>query len=167
MPHAVFEMEPSGATVILGPRELIPGVTPGGQFAGKAKPALLINDAYVQLHDMESAAAADVGSWVVELLLSQELDMTPGLLLPVADINIAQTGTAELIQAFKVEQHGHRLAGTIWAPRLVGVRVGEGTGGTQIDVSVHLDYERIWLPWRDWFVHWEFLDGVSDLTREY
>ena len=51
---------------------------------------------------------------------------------------------------------------------MVGVRVVEANANlTAYDIDVHLDYERIDVPWMDWFIMWEFLDGIVDNEREY
>ena len=171
MPHAVFNLGQQNATVDTGGRSLIPGIEPGGSRAGQAtKPALLIKDAYIEIVDfVDAGASLDYHNLSVYLKLSQETDLTPGLLLLLATIG-HEPKEASAVARFSVNQlvmqYGDKIAGTIWAPRMVGVRFVE-IGDIQWDIDVHLDYERVDVPWMDWFIMWEFLDGVVDNERQY
>ncbi len=170
MPHAVFNLGNRDATADLAARPLIPGIEPGGSRLGQAtKPALLIRDAWIEVIDSPTTfGATDFNMMTWYLKLSQETDLTPGLLLP-----IAQTGFA-LQEVSAVGQRVYFLnivklfhaQGTVWAPRVVGVRVVE-VGSVGWDVDVHLDYDVVEVPWMDWFIMWEFLDGIVDNEREY
>ena len=56
--------------------------------------------------------------------------------------------------------------GSVWAPRVVGLRVDEqGSLGYDVDVTLH--YQVVMIPWWDWIVHWDFLDNVTNLSQEY
>ena len=98
------------------------------------------------------------------LKLSQEISMDPGLLLPIAEIGMVQNdatgGQALILNDLWMAE------GRIFAPTYVGVRQQE-VGTLVWNVDVHLEYERVFLPWRDWFVHWELLDGVVNNARDY
>ncbi len=98
MPVAYFDTGALTTSSDVGGRTLIPGVTPGGQFAGKNKPALLIRDAWIEqvVDIVDAGVAADFERVMVFLKLSQELDLTPGLLLPVTNLVIQKTATAQL-----------------------------------------------------------------------
>ena len=171
MPHAVFNLGTQSSTADLAARLLIPGIEPGGSRAGRAmKPALLIRNAWIEPIDLGTGNGEDLdyNSMTYFLKLSQELGMDPGLLLP-----IAHTGY-ELREGSGVGRYSFnrtfldifKAHGTVWVPRVVGIRVVE-TGVVSQDVDVHLEYERIELPWMEWFLEWEFLDGVINNEREY
>ncbi len=150
-------------------RHLIPGVEPGGSRAGRAfKPALLIVDCRASLQNLADAGvAADFQTSSVFLKLSQELDLTPGLELRIADATLGKTATANLWNSIQVQQQ-FRAQGKIFAPRVVGLFVELGSGGIDtLDWVVELEYERIDIPWMDWLLQWEYLDGIVDNEREY
>ncbi|MEE9592363.1 MAG: hypothetical protein V3W28_02140 [Thermoplasmata archaeon] len=170
MPHAVFEPGNVSATADLTAmaRSLIPGVEPGMGIRNifeqrRMKRALLIQDAWLEILDVTSGIAADWNTVLVYLKLSQETDLTPGLILPVA--SIATEGDTTNMQAMHVEQL-FQAQGTVWAPRLVGLRVVE-VGSQGVTVRVHLDYEVVEVPWEQWFIMWDFLDNVTDNSLEY
>ena len=170
MPHAVFNLGSQTAAVDVGGRPLIPGVVPGGSRAGHpTKPALLIRDAWMQVNAFSTSAAVDIQGILVFLKLSQEEDLTPGLILPVGELTASTAGaTANRVDSHIIRDTFH-AQGTIWAPRVVGVRFEEpfATNLGDWDVDVHLDYESVDVPWMDWFIMWEFLDGIVDNEREY
>jgi hypothetical protein len=171
MPHVTFTTGRISSTSEFGARQLVPGIEPGSKIRGLRKarrfrPAMVIRQAYVQLEDIVTPASADIGVAFVELKLSQEQDLTPGLLLPVSQFVVGSTSTANLIQTIMEERLGDFISGTVWVPRFVGVRVGI-TGSIEIDPTVHLDYDIIQVPWQDWFLMWEFLDNVRNNTREW
>ncbi len=166
MPHAVFDNGPSGATRDIGGRQLIPGVEPGGSRAGEAtKPALRIRDAWLEVIDFATLFAnTEVNVITIYLKLSQETDLSPGLLLPVGQVIGEQlsgigTGSPTIIDLFHAQ-------GTVWAPRMVGKREVE-VGDVNWDIDMHLDYEQVDVPWMDWFIMWDFLDNIVDNEREY
>lgn len=172
MPHAVFDLgslsTPSSADHAA--RQLIPGIEPGSSRAGADfKPALLIRDAYIQLNEADIPMSSQTYGANVFLKLSQEQDLTPGLLLLVGgfrgDINRVTTAS-EYSQDVAFQQLGSKLAGQIWVPHFVGIRL-ETDSFTTLDLDVHLDYERIEIPFMDWFIQWDFLDNVIDNSREY
>ncbi len=167
MPHAVFSHGETTATTEAIARPLIPGVEPGGSRVGQAtKPALLIRDCWVEPIDVNVTGGVGGNFMSYYLKLSQESDMTPGLLLPIAvfgaevDSEVAATGIKEVVKDL------FRAQGTVWAPRFVGVRVVE-VGAAIVNADVHLDYERVDVPWMDWFIMWDFLDGIADNEKEY
>ena len=173
MPHAVFELGILTQTTEARSRPIIPGVEPGGSRVGQAtKPALLIKDCYLELIDTApDVSAANFSMMSYFLKLSQELDMTPGLQLPIAQVywNLIESnsGTAGSAAGLGVVMRDlFRAQGTIWAPRGVGIRAVE-VGGMTIDARVHLDYEMVDVPWMDWFIMWELLDGIGDNELEY
>lgn len=168
MPHAVLVTGPQTGAVTSPGRELVPGVMPGGQFAGRAKPALLLRDVKVMVVGLTpDAAAAGEEDLALFLTLSQEIGMTPHLLLPVAWAALETSG-ANSLETFNVKLNDvFHAQGTMWAPRFVGWRTLIGGAWTNYDLQIHIDYERVFLPWRDWFVHWEFLDGVTTGSVEY
>ena len=169
MPHAVFNLGTQGATADLAARSLVPGVEPGGSRAGRpTKPALLIKNAYLQLIDeVHDATPSDFDGFNVFLKLSQESDLTPGLILFIAGAGIGKGGAAQAFHSTILQPSNFPSVGTIWAPRFVGIRIEILGGLDSVDVDVHLDYERIEVPWMDWFIMWEFLDGIIDNEREY
>ncbi len=164
MPHAVYNLGNQNTSVDLLGRPLVPGVEPGGSRAGRdLKPALLIRDAWIEVIGQSTIGATGDELATYNLKLSQEVDLTPGLLLPVAQVRMS--GNATNNEDVDVDDI-FRAQGTIWAPRVVGVRLVE-FGSVNLDVDVHLDYERIDVPWMDWLLMWEFLDGIVDNEREY
>ncbi len=169
MPHLVINTGDISATQEATPRTIIPGVEPGGSRAGReTKPALLIRDCYLELVDGAFLTASDFNQMTFYLKLSQEIDMTPGLQMLIGTIGTAYTqldGTGNSSSG-DVVQNRFRAQGTVWAPRFIGVRVVE-VGTINMDVNIHLDYEQINVPWMDWFLMWEFLDGIADNEQEF
>ncbi len=166
MPHAVFPVTATATgDITASARALIPGVEPGGSRAGKAtKPALLIRDCFINVIDVDGGAD-DVSRMGWYLKLSQERDLSPGLHLPIgyAVLGINATPT----KAFYFEKDVFHAQGTIWAPAWIGIHtVEQGTIGAS-SAEIHLDYERIDVPWMDWFIMWEFLDNITDGALEY
>ena len=171
MPLAHFDVGSQAGSVDTAARTLIPGVEPGGSRAGRAlKPALLIKDAWFTIRDLVLPAGIDLSVIEVNLKLSQETDLTPGLLLPLGTVLVNQAASSgQRMDAIVVDHTPARaVQGTLWAPRMVGVRLVEAAGDfTSFDIDVFLSYERIDIPWMDWFIAWEFLDGIVDNEREY
>ncbi len=166
MPHAVFNLGNLAATADVpgSARSFIPGVEPGGSRAGQpTKPAMRILDARLVFNGHIGLGTGAAESLQYSLKLSQELDLSPGLLLPVGTAVVTGDGThntgTEVLQQFSAQ-------GTVWAPRVVGIRVVE-SGAIDVDCDVHLDYERVDVPWMDWFIMWDFLDNISDNETEY
>ena len=136
----------------------------------REKPALLIKDATLTVvQDWDKGDQNDFSAIIVWLVLSQEIDLSPGLILPVGEIgsdnlNFDSSGNATttlvINDLFKAQ-------GTIWAPRAVGVRVDEINSVSSFQFDVALDYEVIMIPWWDWIILWDFLDNVTDLSMEY
>ena len=168
MPHAVFSpgAQASGGDFV--GRPMIPGVEPGGSRVGQpTKPALLIKNAWVELQDI-SLASTDAQGWRIGLKLSQETDLSPGLVLPVAVLLGSSDGTSNhLFKGILDQTPRESMLGSLWAPKMVGVRLDEIGVGSTLTASVHLDYERVDVPWMDWFIMWEFLDGIADNERQY
>lgn len=169
MPHAVFNLGALAATTEATARQLVPGIAPGGSRVGQpTKPALLIRNAWIELIDLTPADSDDfnMGTWYLKL--SQEPDMTPGLQLPIGQIGnaISDSATAAAHPQDFIYRDLFKAQGTVWAAQFVGVRLVE-IGAVTIDSDVHIDYERIDVPWMDWFVMWDFLDNIVDNEREY
>lgn len=101
----------------------------------------------------------------IGIKLSKSPDLDPGLILDVAKAISSGDATAGYQVALS-QQNMDYWKGTIWAPRYVGLRPAVN-GFTAFRCFLHLDYERVFLPWRDWFVHWEFLDNINDNERDY
>ncbi len=172
MPHAVFSLGSQVTDVVLAERNLVPGVEPGGSRAGEpTKPALLIRDCWVVPNRLAMIAGttADINT-LVSLKLSQEVGLDPGLNLPIAFFNrerLQSSAVGEYAAAWMMKEVFH-AQGTVWAPRRVGLRVEHAGGApTVFDVDVHLDYERVDVPWMDWFIMWDFLDNAVDNELEY
>lgn len=170
MPHAVFNLGPQGTDADLLARTLIPGVAPGmgirNIFArDRTKQALLIQDAWIAMNTRAdiSVGADASGRW--SLKLSQEASLNPGLLLPVGfyGFNIS---TAVGQERWFAEQE-FKAQGSVWAPRFVGVRYENVVGTITLDADLHIDYQVIEVPWWDWLIMWDFLDGVTDNSEEY
>jgi len=171
MPTAIFDTTglTAGNEVIGTQRSLIPGIEPGGSRAGRdLKPALLIVDCRASLQNLADAGTTtDFQTTSVFLKLSQEFGLIPGLELRIADATLAKTATANLWNSIQVQQQ-FRAQGTIWVPRNVGLFVEPGSGGIDtLDWVVELDYERIDIPFMDWFIGWDWLDNIVDNDREY
>ena len=166
MPHKVWNTGAVTATSEIQGASLVPGIEPGGSRAGQAtKPALLLRDAWIVINDLQDSSTNDLDTLNVELKLSQELDLTPGLLLGIASVHAGVLGTANQFGAMAINKH-FGAAGTLWAPRIVGLRLTV-TGFTNVNLQVHLDYERVDVPWMDWFIMWDYLDNVADNARDY
>lgn len=170
MPHQIFSPGTLSAAADTAAKMIIPGIEPGGSRAGrKTKPALLIRDVWAEHVELISGAAEGLRRTAVFLKLSQERDLTPGLLLPIANLSwdIRQgDSTARFSQDPTLQNYGQHYAGTTWVPRVVGLRVTM-TGITSINWVVHLDYEQIDIPWMDWFLQWDYLDNVIDNERHF
>ncbi len=173
MPHTVFDIGIESATADLVPNQILPGVEPGMGIKNifeqkRMKPAMLLNDAYVEVADFITSAAADIVGYRGFLKLSQSPDLNPGLILPIFQFVAHQDGTtADVSNAMVSEQMGQRLAGTVWCPRYLGVRVEEIGNGSSINVQVHVDWTAIEIPWMEWFIRWDFLDNIIDNSRDY
>ncbi len=166
MPHAVFDLGNRAATADVpgSARSFVPGIEPGGSRAGKeTKPAFLIKDARLVYNGMISVGSGAAESLQYSLKLSQEMNLNPGLLLRVGTVVVTGEGTNN--NSVLVEQQ-FMAQGTIWTPRVVGVRVTE-SGAIDVDCDVEIDYERIEVPWMDWFIMWDFLDNIVDNERQY
>lgn len=172
MPHVVFDaMGLLSATARGDPRQLIPGIDPGGSRAGHAtKPALLIKNAWLEPIDVNVAIALGTNQATYGLILSQDQDLTPGLFLPIGawgEEYSEQSGVGREVHhlgsSFMNLWHA---SGTVWVPRFVGIFMNE-VGSVNTDVDVHLDYERIDIPWMNWFIKWDWLDNVVDGQRDY
>ncbi len=169
MPVAVFDTQEQTATADTAARPLIPGIEPGGSLAGRElKPALLIKDAWLEIDDiLMQDQASEWGRLTWFLKLSQEFDLTPGLILPVATAMLAHEVAGTDPRSIEV-RHSTLLQGTIWVPRVVGIRVEENSDPpTNHRARIYLDYDVIMIPWMDYFIMWEFLDNVVDNERQY
>ncbi len=167
MPHKVWDLGQLASSGDVAPTPLIPGVEPGGSRAGQpTKPALLIQDCGVQFNDIDLAAGADLRGVNVFLKLSQEPDLNPGLLLHIGGVHILSEEATSVGLAPIVVHNDFHHQGTIWAPAFVGVKFMEQVA-VSWDIDVWLKYERIDVPWMDWFMMWDFLDNVVNDTREY
>ncbi len=169
MPTAFFD---SGAITTSGdtvPRQLIPGIEPGGSRVGApTKPALQLRDVWLeQIVDIvDAGVTADFTRAMVFLKLSQESDLSPGLLLPIANIVLKKTTTAQLWNDIEIIHQGDKLAGQIFTPAYVGLRTELSFTGT-VRFIVGLRYERVDIDWMSWFLHWDFLDNITDNSTEY
>lgn len=167
MPRAIFDLPGGSGNGSFGARHLIPGVEPGGSRVGQPfKPALLIRDAWIEPLTLDIAAAG-MDQLTVHLRLSQEQSLDPGLLLPIHSLGMRAITTTEDIVGIWDIPYGHKLAGTIWAASWVGIEIVVSVHLT-VNVDVYLEYEVIDIPWVEWFVKWEFLDGLpTGATREF
>lgn len=167
MPVANFSPGNQGSSGDFEPRNLIPGISPGGsRVGGPTKPALLILDAWFQVQNWTTAANdfEEVNVW---LKLSQEADLTPGQLLPVGAAASFSGATGGTGNAFAVDQRGDKIAGTIWAPKFVGVRLDGGNFPANVTIDVWLSYEVVDVEWMDWFFYWDYLDNIVDNAKEW
>ncbi|MEE9198070.1 MAG: hypothetical protein V3U45_07980 [bacterium] len=168
MPHATFEMAAAVAadTADIDTRQIVPGVEPGGSRAGQpTKPALLILDAWVEVIDYAMQANTDFNIFTAYLKLSQEQNMDPGFLIPVAQIGQETiihdaTGAVGVGIGAGVRDIFHEH-GSIWAPAYVSFALFE-QGVANIRATLHLEYEVIEIPWVEWFIKWEFLDNITN-----
>lgn len=171
MPHAVLNLGFQSATVDIAAsvRPLIPGIEPGGSRVGHPmKPALLIRDVWLQPIDVNVSAATGGNTMGYFLKLSQEESLNPGLLLPIGVFGNEHTQVSAVGAVNQpLEPQGmFKAQGSIWAPAFIGVRVEE-VGNANVDCDVHIDYERVDVPWMDWFLMWDFLDNIVDNERQY
>lgn len=169
MPHAVFDLGSQNATADLLPRHMIPGIEPGGSRVGQPmKPALRILDVFVEPIAVTFSATPSAQQATVYLKLSQELDLTPGLLLPVAYIgaNVIEATAVGRFGTAVVVENLFKAQGSVWAPRVVGVRL-LFSALSSIDLRIHVDYEMVEVPWMNWFLMWDFLDNITDNELEH
>ncbi len=133
------------------------------------KPALLILNAWMAINNFSTSAVADVQMVAVGLKLSQEQDLDPGLVLPVAEIIVGNTEVAVSIFDSIVIRDMFHAQGTIWCPAWVGVRLAEPSTSklTDYNVKVYLQYEVVQIPWVDWFLNWEWLDNIVNNEEQY
>ncbi len=166
MPHAVFDSGSQVSPTQISGRSLIPGIEPGGSRVGEPlKPALLINDVFAEVAAIDMGAGGDLKTARIGLKLSQDNDLTPGLVLPVLAYQ-TDLGAALAEGRGLQENLGRVLRGTVWAPAYVGLNIIT-SNLTDLQVSVHLDYSVIDVPFWDWFVMWDFLDNITDDSTEY
>ncbi len=169
MPLAFIDSQVQTGAADIGPRTFVPGIEPGGSRVGHpTKPALMIKNAWAELIDIiDAGTSPGYQEAQVRLKLSQETDLSPGLLLPVAEVHASKTGVAQEFNQVEVRQV-FKGQGTIWAPRVVGLGVGGLVGGVDsLRWRVYIDYETVDIPWEDWFFLWDFLDNVTNDSFEY
>ncbi len=167
MPHAIFStVGEISSSQRIEARQLIPGVEPGGSRVGQPmKPALLIEDAWIEVVSFDFTGATDYNGYTAFLVLSQEPNLTPGFLMAVAeiggDISVASSVGREVWAVDSVVHSLFHEHGSIWAPKYVGMLWSE-RGTAILDARVHLKYDVVMIPWVEWFVKWDFLDHVVD-----
>lgn len=130
------------------------------------KPAMLIRNAWAELVDFD-VATEDYHALEVFLKLSQELSLTPGLLLPVALIMASAVGATNPNSISIEQQAQESIAGSIWVPKVVGITIVERGAVVSYRVRVHVDYEMVLIPFMDWFLHWDWLDNITDGSLEW
>jgi len=128
------------------------------------KPALLIRDVFTEVAAIDMGAGGDLKTARVGLKMSQDNDLTPGLVLPVWQYQ-SDLGAA-LAEGRGQTEFRESIRGTVWAPAYVGLNIIT-SNLTDLQVSVHLDYDVIDVPFWDWFVMWDFLDNITDDSTEY
>lgn len=164
MPHAVFDTGSISATSDSLSRTLVPGVEPGGSRVGQPlKPAVLLQDAHMEVLEFDTATE-DFNSARLFLKMSKNNNLNPGLNLLVGSVHSSAVGATNP-NALYVEQN-FKAKGTIWAAAYLGVRMVE-TGSLTVRARIHLDYERVDIPWMEWFMRWEYLDNIVDNTLEF
>ncbi len=167
MPTLVFRNLTPNSTgdVDRSARQVIPGVEPGGSRVGAPlKPALLIKDIKMTVLDLD-AAAEDFNRITLYLKLSQSHNLNPGLHLPIGMAIMGEDATPA--RQTYLERELFEAQGTVWAPRVVGIHaVEQGTIGASA-FEVRMSYERVDIPWMEWFIRWDFLDNVVDGEQEY
>ncbi len=168
MPYSLWASGPITSNSKILPRQLVPGVVPGGQRAGGAtKPVLLIHDAWARWLDFtDTGTTVDSDQAYVALLLSQEQSLDPAQVLYVEEVALAKTATANLWNQIRPRNVFRLHRGTFWAPKFVGIWVVPG-GATLVKVDVTVHYDIVDVPWRDWFMMWEWLDNVESINQEY
>ena len=127
MPVAHFNLGNIVATGDHGSRPLIPGIDPGGSRLGQPlKPALLIQDCWIEVQDLGIFGTTDTQVIGYNLKLSQEQSLSPGLLLPIAKIiGTQQDGTGMGAPIIDKIFSPHKR---VWVAKYVGVRVAESGG---------------------------------------
>lgn len=172
MPHAIFTMPASiTGTTTARARQIIPGIEPGGALAGREmKKVLLIQDAWIEVIDMDINSAVDFNQFTGYLKLSQEEDLTPGFLIGVAQVGARvreadATGRHSVGLGASIHNIFHE-AGSIWAPQFVGTYWAE-QGTASIRATMHLKYDVILVPWMDWFIMWDWLDNITDNDEQH
>jgi len=133
------------------------------------KPALLLQDAYIEVVDVVAGHGVDeFNQALFALKLSQEQSLDPGLLLPLAQVGTLVTevtAVGEIATPLSIIDL-FRAKNTLWAPKWIGLRMFE-RGAIDIDISVHIDYEQVMVPFWDWFMMWELIDNVTNNTKDY
>ncbi len=113
---------------------------------------------------------SDYNAMSYYLKLSQESDLTPGLILPVGVIGgqmLEADATGRPAMGIGAATKDlFKAQGTVWAPAYVGCFLLEN-GSLSCDVDLHLDYDMIAIPWMDWFIRWDFLDNIVDNETQY
>jgi len=167
MPHIIFETGTLSATDdALGARPLIPGVEPGGSRVGApTKPVLLLKEAYMVVNDLVVTANDEFWKVHVDLKLSKENTLVPGLLLDVGNV-MGGIATADNAASSMVQHDEFAARGTIWAAAFIGLRV-ELVNVASINLGIHVDYEAVDIDWMSWFIRWDFLDNVVNNDRDY
>jgi len=169
VPHIEIGTGSQSATFDGFERQLIPGIEPGGSRAGEPmKPALLIQDAYIEIVDIATMHTEDFNQALYAIKLSQEQTLDPGLLLPLAQVGTSVTevsAVGQRVTPLGIKDLFH-AQNTLWAAKWLGIRMFE-RGTIDIDVSVHIDYEQVEVPFWDWFMMWEFLDRVPNNQKDY
>ncbi len=135
----------------------------------RRKWAFVIRDLWCETVAFAPDASVGEHRALVDLKLSQQEDLSPGLLLPIGQARCdfeEATAAARFPASEWIERFGQHYIGTMWAARYIGTRV-EISGTTTGRFMVHLDYEPVEVDWMDWFVMWDFLDNVADNSRDF
>lgn len=166
MPHVVFETANIVASGDILSRPLIPGIEPGGSRLGHpTKPALLIQDAYMVVNDATITANDQFWAGHIDLKLSQENGLNPGLLLDVGSLMGGIAATDEAAGSM-LQKDEFKARGTVWAAAFMGIRVSLNNLAA-LNVNVHVDYEAVDIDWMSWFIRWDHLDNITDNDRDY
>jgi len=112
--------------------------------------------------------ASDADSVAFFLMLSQEQDLDPGMILRLGSIMMGAGDTTLENTAVDVQKVTDQWAGSLWAPRFIGVSSARIIGSmTDWSYNVWVHYERVLVPFWDWFMMWELLDNVTDRQEEF
>ncbi len=168
MPHAVLNSGTQTADGVFDFRGLVPGVEPGGSRAGQPfKPALLIQDMWISLTAISTDTGLGDGQIRAFLKLSQEIGMNPGLRILIEELMVTQaSGVADAMTGVTRKKFDY-WQGRVYAPRFVALDVDIRGNIDEFALGLHIDYQRIDVPWLEWFIMWEFLDGVTDSSVEF
>lgn len=112
------------------------------------------------------AATEDFHRLQVFLKLSQEPDMTPGLLLPIKTYLFSGVGATNP-NAIAIDYHARAIVGTMWVAKYWAIRVHEAGAVVEFAVNMTATFEVVPIDFNSQLLLWEQIDNVTDNEQDW